>query len=94
MPRYTAKPVLVEAFPWQGHAHELPESFRMAITRHLVGGMVEILTGDGARQCRHDDWIVRGPDGQFSVLRAAAFETYFEPHVPKTTLTLRKKEAA
>lgn len=91
MPRYIARPVIIEAFPWSGHTHELPESFRRAVTRHLVGGMVEIMTGDGARQCRHDDWIVRGPDGQFSVLRAAAFETMFEEHSPKS---VRKKETA
>lgn len=94
MPRFVAKPIVCEAFQWQGHTHELPESFRMAITRHLVGGMVEVMTGDGARQCKHYDWIVRGPEGQFAVVRAAAFEAGYEPHVPKSTLTLRKKEAA
>jgi hypothetical protein len=91
MPRFVARPVIVEAFQWTGHAHELPESFRMAIARHLVGGIVEVMTGDGARQCRHDDWIVRGPEGTFSVLRAAAFEAGYEEHVPRAA---RKKEAA
>lgn len=97
MPRYIARPVVVEAYQWQGHAHELPESFRRAITRHLAGGIVEIATGDGARQCKHYDWIVRGPEGGFSVLRAAAFEAGYEEFVPVAvtkTLTLRKKEAA
>lgn len=94
MPRFVARPLVVEAFQWLGHTHELPESFRLAITRHLPAGGVEVMTGDGARQCRHYDWIVRGPEGLFSVLRAAAFEASFEAFVPKTTLTLRKKEAA
>lgn len=94
MPRYVARPVIVEAYAWTGHTHELPEDFRRAITRHLQAGGVEVMTGDGARQCKHYDWIVRGPEGQFSVIRAAAFEAGYEEHVPKTTLPLRKKEAA
>jgi hypothetical protein len=89
MPRFVARPVQIEAHQWEGHTHELPESFRRAVTRHIMGG-VEIMTGDGARACKHYDWIVRGPDGQFSVVRAAAFETYFEEQKPSKTLTLSK----
>lgn len=91
MPRFVARPVIIEAFQWSGHTHELPESFRMAITRHLPGGMVEVRTGDGVRQCAHYDWIIRGPDGQFSVLKSAAFEFGYEELVPKAA---RKREAA
>jgi hypothetical protein len=90
MPRYTARPVTIEAFQWLGHTHELPEAFRMVVTRHLQAGGVEVMTGDGARQCRHYDWIVRGPEGQFSVLKAAAFEAGFEEQKPSKTLTLVK----
>ena len=91
MPRFVARPVVIEAFQWLGHSHELPEDFRRAITRHTMGG-VEIMTGDGARVCKHYDWIARGAEGQFFVLKAAAFEAGYEAHVPKTTLSLRKKE--
>ena len=79
MPRFAARPIGVTAFQWTGHTHMLPEAFRLAVCRHLVGGMIEIRTGDGPRVCKHDDWIVHGPDGLFSVLRNAAFETMFEP---------------
>lgn len=97
MPDFIARPVRVTAFEWHGHTHELPEAFRMVVTRHLQAGGVEVMTGDGARQCRHNDWIVRGPDGLFWVIRAAAFEAGYEefvPAIPSKTLTLRKKEAA
>jgi len=79
MPRYTAKPIGVEAFQFNGSMNAMPESFRLALRRHLVGGTVEIMTGDGPRVCKYHDWIVRGPDGDFTVMRDAAFEaTYAE----------------
>jgi hypothetical protein len=82
MPRYVARPVQVTAFQYDGHTHEWPEAFRMAVRRHLPGGTVEIMTGDGLRPCKHGDWIMHTPDGQFSVVRDAAFETMFEPQRP------------
>lgn len=92
MPRFIARPVGVTAFPWNGHLHELPESFRLAVRRHLVGGIIEVMTGDGVRACKHGDWIVAGPDGTFSVQRQATFETWFEeqplPAVPPEQIDL------
>lgn len=82
MPRYIGRPVICEAWQWTGHAHMLPESFRLALRSHRVGGIVEVMTADGVRQCKHEDWIVAGPDGTFSVQRAALFETFFEPFQP------------
>lgn len=98
MPRFTALPVTVEAHQWAGHMHMLPEPFRIAIRTHRPGGMIEVMTGDGIRQCRHEDWIVRGPDGQFSVMRAAAFEAMYGPQeeppaapIPARADTTRRK---
>jgi hypothetical protein len=50
---------------------------------HKAGGIVEVMTGDGVRQCKHGDWVVAGPDGTFSVQRAATFETWFIPLMPR-----------
>ena len=83
MPRYTARPLTVEAHQWTGHVAEWPESFRLAVRGHKVGGIIEVMTGDGVRQCKHGDWIVAGPDGTFTVQRAAMFETWFAPFQPQ-----------
>lgn len=97
MPRYIGRPVGVEAHQWTGHAHMLPDAFRLAIRAHRAGGIVEVMTGDGIRQCKHEDWIVAGPDGTFSVQRNAMFETWFEEHrdeppPPTSTPMKRTKE--
>lgn len=82
MPRFVARPVMVEAHQWTGHTHLMPEAFRLAVRGHRAGGIIEVMTGDGVRQCKHEDWIVHGPDGSFSVQRNAMFETWFAPVVP------------
>lgn len=81
MPRFVAKPTIVEAIQYDGHMSLMPESFRLTLRRHLADGTVEIMTGDGARACKYGDWIVHGPDGLFSVMRNATFEAMFTPHV-------------
>jgi len=87
MPRFIGKPVIVEAFQFEGHTHTMPESFRLAVRAHRVGGIIEVMTGDGVRACRHGDWLVHGPDGTFSVQRGALFETWFEAFQPTPTIT-------
>ncbi|MGD0108360.1 MAG: hypothetical protein ABSC06_30625 [Rhodopila sp.] len=87
MPRFVARPIGITAVQWTGHTHMLPEAFRLAVCRHLVGGMIEIRTADGPRACKHEDWIVHGPDGTFSVVRGALFETWFEALQPTPIVT-------
>lgn len=82
MPRFIARPIIVEAFQFLGDIALMPEDFRRAVGRHLGGGITEVVTGEGVRPCRHSDWIVRGSDGTFSVIRDTNFEAAFEPHAP------------
>jgi hypothetical protein len=98
MPRFVARPVGVEAHLFDGHIHAMPESFRLAVRGFRGPGVIDVLTLDGLRQCRHGDWIVHGPDGQFSVHRAATFETYFEavqaiPEQPPAPMTAARAES-
>jgi hypothetical protein len=100
MPRFTTRTVHIAAHQFAGNTVDMPEAFRMAVRRHLNDGSIEVMTIDGLRPCRHTDWIVLGPSGTFSIWHAADFETFFadrapeEEYVPKTTLSLRKKEPA
>jgi hypothetical protein len=81
MPRYTTRPVQIEAVQWDGHMHMMSDAFRRSVLRHLPNGTVEIDTLDGPRPCKQGWWIVAGPDGAFSVMRAAAFDEMFAPFV-------------
>lgn len=81
MPRFVARPVIVEAFQYDGTTVCMPDAFRLALLRHLPNGTVEFLTRDGPRPCKYHDWIVRGPDGQLSITREGVFEAMFEPAV-------------
>lgn len=76
MPRFTAKPITIEAVRFNGDIAPWPEPFRRAVLRHLPGGITEIATGDGPRPCRSSDWVTLGPAG-FSVIHAAPFEAMF-----------------
>lgn len=82
MPRFVARPVVVEAHQYLGNVVAMPIDFRDAVRRYAHDGSVDIMSSDGLRCCRHGDWIVRGPTGEFSIQRVATFEKMFEPHHP------------
>jgi hypothetical protein len=81
MPRFVTRSLTVEAFQYDGTTVCMPDAFRLALLRHLPNGTVEFLTGDGPRACKFHDWILRGPDGQLSIVREATFEMMFAPAV-------------
>lgn len=90
MPKFVGKRTVVEAVQFNGYVATWPEQFRLAVGRHLPGGTTEIKTAEGVLPVRHNDWVIRGPYGDFSVMRPAAFETYFEEH--HQVQPTRKKE--
>lgn len=81
MPRFRAIPVVIEAHQMTGSINQWPDPFRRAVVRHIPGGTTEIMTPDGARPVRNNDWVVYGPGG-FSVVHEAAFEAMFEQLAP------------
>lgn len=95
MPRFVARPIVIEAHQFDGHTVAMPDAFRMAVRRQLADGTIDVMTGDGLRSCRYGDWIVHGPDGQFSVVRASTFEMMFADHAPaEAKRTLRLPQTA
>ena len=84
MPRFIARPVIVEAFQFMGGTALFPDDFRRAILRHLPGGITEVATGEGPRAMKYGDWLLKGADGTFQVRPAGSFDTWFEIHVPET----------
>lgn len=84
MPRFVARPVVVEAHQFLGASltFAMPDAFRRAVVRFLPDGQGVVATGEGERSCVYGDWIMRGPDGSFSVVRAATFEAMFAQQAP------------
>lgn len=98
MPRFVARPIVVEAHQYMGHAVDWPDSFRAAIRRFHHDGTVDVSVGGDLRPMWHRDWLIRGPDGLFSVMKPAAFEHSFAEIVPEvaraTSGKFIKKEVA
>jgi hypothetical protein len=82
MPRFIARPIVIEAHQFRGNSVGMPENFRMAIVGYRPAGGCDVMTGDGLRPCMHNNWIMRGPDGQFSVVKQSAFEQMFQEQTP------------
>lgn len=80
MARFVGRPVLVEAY--QHRSGALPALFVPAVRRHLPKGGIEINTDQGPRPCMPGEWIVAGPDGSFTVMSDAKFETHFQVYGP------------
>ena len=78
MPRFIARPVTVEAHQWGGNTVLMPDDFRLSV-QSTPDGRAVVTTLDGPKVAQRDDWIMRGPGGDFVVVRPAAFETMFEP---------------
>lgn len=87
MPRFVARPITVSAEQFKGTISQWPESFRLAVIRHVPGGTTEVMTGDGVRPLRFSDWLVHSR-GVFTVWHEAAFEASFEERAePKAMAT-------
>ena len=77
MTRYVAKPVHIEAHQHLGKP--FPIEFARAVMRVKPDGTIEVMTGDGPRVMKYRDYIARGSDGQFFVIREGLFLTNYEP---------------
>jgi len=81
MPRFIASPVVVEAHSWEGNTVLMPDEFRLAVSP-LPDGRAMVQTMDGAQVAQRGDYVVRGADGDFVVVKAAKFETLFQAAEP------------
>ena len=81
MPRFVARPIVIEAHQWGGNAVLMPDDFRMSLTPQPDGSAL-VQTVGGGRRALPGDWVMRGADGTFSVVRGGAFDALFEPLTP------------
>jgi hypothetical protein len=81
MPQFVGLPVIVEAYRFETNVAFMPEHFRRAVRRYYPDGTVGVLVDNALRICKHADWIVQGPSGDFTVMSPAAFEASYAPFV-------------
>lgn len=81
MTRFVSRPgVVVAAAQYNGGS--LPMDLAHAVLQRRQDGGLDINGVDGPVRCKPTDWVIRDRDGQFSVMRDAAFEVMFEPQLP------------
>src|SRR4029453_11674464 len=91
--RYRKKPLVVDAFLWEGN---WPEFF--AWSRSLGGPLrggnlapifevndedetkLDVQTLHGVTQARAGEWVICGPDGDFWPCAPRIFDTFYEPY--------------
>jgi len=88
MARFQARPIVVEAHQWNGEIGMLPESFVVALVGYVRDGPATVPTADGNREVPRGGWIYRGPNGEFSVMSAAAFDGTFVALVEPSGVSL------
>ena len=79
MPRFTARPVTVEAYRYDGNTLNMEGAFNSVFRSYQSGGPAIISYGNVAWPLRVGDWLIRGADGVVTPVGAAAFEAMFQP---------------
>ncbi len=85
MSKYRKKPVILDAWYWQGtnslhansfcKARRLPE-FNMGARNGIAGLIIPTLEGDMIARC--GDWIIKGVKGEFYPCKPDIFEATYE----------------
>lgn len=93
MPRFVSRPgVVIEACQYTGGM--IPSEVAGGVLQRRADGGLDIQGADGPVRCKLTDWIIRDRDGQYSVMRDAAFEVMFERPVERpVTVTVEPERA-
>ena len=86
MAKYRKKPVIIDAWHWQGtnllhaksfcKARNLPE-FNMGARNGIAGLIIPTLERDMIAQC--GDWIIKGVKGEYYPIKDDVFKETYEP---------------
>jgi len=79
MPHFRKKPVVIEAWLYDGCTGNLPYEAGVAITRSIRDGSCFISTLEGEMECRPGDWIIRGVKGEFYPCHPEVFALTYAP---------------
>jgi hypothetical protein len=82
MARYRVRPVGVDAVRWDGSRRGEEEIMlwaRQSVRGSATGRHLTVVTSKGRFRAHPGDWIVHGPNGQWSVVRDELFTETYEP---------------
>ncbi len=81
MPRFTKKPLTIEAVQWTGDNLDEIQAFDPDHRRILGGGAMPLViwTLEGPLNAQVGDWIVRGVKGELYPVKPEVFEATYEP---------------
>lgn len=86
MPKFRKKPVIIEAWQWNGHnRHELIQAFGMppelVVASNPLHSSLFIQTLEGEVEAKPGDWIIRGVQGEYYPCKPLIFKNTYEPVV-------------
>lgn len=79
MPRFVAKPSIVEAHQYHGHTLNLDGGFNAVIVSMVPSGRALVRVPGGVLPLDVGDWLVRDPSGIVWPISAGTFERTYEP---------------
>ena len=77
--RFRKRPVVIEAFRWDGDDVIGAHAFAGHHVRPLIDGNCTVYTLEGAVIARKGDWIIKGVQGGFYPCKPDIFEETYEP---------------
>lgn len=91
MPRFTPRPLTIEAHRYDGSTLNLEGDFNRVIVNLTPGGRATVRTPGGMLPLNVGDWLVRDASGVVMPVGAGTFERTYEPAavpVPELSRTL------
>jgi hypothetical protein len=91
MPKFRKKPVVIEAFQWQGEA---VEGFRRTCVESgsFTGACYLVIpTLEGVMHARQGDWIITDDEGVVFPCKPDIFEATYEPVQPQFLSTAKSR---
>lgn len=86
MPKFRKKPVVIEAWQWDGYTGygDRPQTFQhenISMQAGMYDGQAALLihTLEGVMTARPRDWIIQGVNGEFYPCKPDIFEKTYEP---------------
>ena len=90
MPKFTKKPVEIEAVEWNGdNISEMTAFLNGGAGKFCFGSLIEIKTLEGTMTAKIGDWVIKGVKGEFYPCKPDIFAATYDPVLPPNPIVLR-----
>ena len=79
MPKFRKKPVVINAWQWNGDLEQVADVLCGEITLGLIDHTLKIETLEGVMTASLGDWIIRGVKGELYPCKPDIFAATYEP---------------